>query len=61
MLIIVLVQMVWKGKMEERLKRANEEEKERCVLKKKTPLTVVSGSFVDSVRGDTFGDPVPRK
>lgn len=47
--------------MEERQRRANEEEKERCVLKRKTPRIVVSRSFVDLVRGDKFGSPVSRK
>lgn len=47
--------------MEERQRRANGEEKEKCVLKKKTPLIVVSELFLDFIRGDTVGGPVSRE
>ena len=33
--------------MEEKQRRVNVEEKERCALKRKTPLTVVSDLFVE--------------
>lgn len=43
--------------MEEKQRRVNVEEKERCALKKKTPLTVVSDLFLDLVTHGRFWYP----
>lgn len=44
--------------MEGKQRRVNVVEKERCVPKKKTPLTVVSNLFLDLVTCGRFGCPV---
>lgn len=43
--------------MEEKRRRVNVEGKERCALKKKTPLTVVSGLFLGLVEHGRFWFP----
>jgi hypothetical protein len=40
--------------MEEKQRRANVEEKERCVLKRRIPLIVVSDLFLDLVTCGRF-------